>query len=80
LRRGTPGRSKSVCHGCFRRAAAELIKCEGFRFLQLTGTYSRTGKKHTDLFALFAENVEAIIQTEIKEYIIAAKPTEHFKQ
>ena len=59
-----------------KRAAAELIKCEGFRFLQLTGDYNRAGKKHADLFAIFAENVEAIIQTEIKDYIIATKPTE----
>ena len=53
-----------------------MIKCEGFRFLQLTGDYNRAGKKHADLFAIFAENVEAIIQTEIKDYIIATKPTE----
>jgi hypothetical protein len=59
-----------------KRAAAELIKSEGFRFLQLTGAYERTGKLHADLFAIFAENVETIIQAEIKDYIIAVKPKE----
>jgi hypothetical protein len=57
-----------------KRAAAEMIKCEGFRFLQLAGDYRLPDKGHADLFAIFAENVERIIEAEIKDYVIAIQP------
>lgn len=59
-----------------KRAAAELIKIEGFRFFQLTGDYKQAGKSHADLYATFAAKVEEIIEREIKDYVIAVKPKE----
>jgi hypothetical protein len=54
-----------------KRAAAELIKSEGFSFLQLSGNYNEF-TTHVDAFRRFATNVEALIRSEIKEYIVAA--------
>ena len=62
-----------------KRVAAELIKIEGFRFFQLTGDYKQAGKSHADLYATFAAKVEEIIEREIKDYVIAVKPTEDGK-
>ena len=62
-----------------KRAAAELIKIEGFRFFQLTGDYHVADKKHADLYPMFAERVEEIIAGEIKDYFIAVKPKEENK-
>ena len=56
-----------------KRAAAELIKSEGFSFLQLTGDY-KDFKSHADAFQRFAANVEGLIRSEIKEYIVAVSP------
>jgi hypothetical protein len=58
-----------------KRAAAELIKSEGFSFLQLTGDYKEF-ETTADAFQRFAANVEGLIRGEIKEYIVAvsAKP------
>lgn len=53
-----------------KRAAAELIKSEGFSFLQLTGDYKEF-ETHADAFQRFAANVEGLIRSEIKEYIVA---------
>src|SRR5438876_4258602 len=53
-----------------KRAAAELIKIEGFRFFQLTCDYHKADKKHTDLYPMLAERVEEIIAVENKDYII----------
>jgi hypothetical protein len=57
-----------------KRKAAEVIKSEGFRFFQLIGDYNQPGKTHTDLYPVFAQNVEAIIQGEIGEYVTAVSP------
>jgi hypothetical protein len=62
-----------------KRAAAELIKIEGFRFFQLTGDYNQKGKTHADLYPRFAAKVEDIIAGEIKDYVIAVKPKEESK-
>jgi len=56
-----------------KRAAAELIKIEGFRFFQQAGDYSQDSKTHAELYATFAARVETIIEREIKDYVIAAK-------
>jgi hypothetical protein len=56
-----------------KRAAAELIKSEGFSFLELTGDYS-TFDTHADAFKLFAKKVEDLIRSEIKDYIVAVSP------
>ncbi|HWC15944.1 MAG TPA: DUF4231 domain-containing protein [Terriglobales bacterium] len=53
-----------------KRAAAELIKSEGFSFLQLTGDYKQF-TTHAGAFEQFAANVEGLIRSEIKEYIVA---------
>jgi hypothetical protein len=56
-----------------KRAAAELIKIEGFRFFQLTGGYDQGDKTHADLYATFAAKVEDMIEREIKDYVVAVK-------
>lgn len=56
-----------------KRAAAELIKSEGFSFFQLSGNYAQF-KSHQDAYQLFAKNVEDLIRSEIKDYIIAVSP------
>ena len=53
-----------------KRAAAELIKSEGFSFLQLTGDYKEF-TTHANAFQRFTANVEGLIRSEIKEYIVA---------
>ncbi len=56
-----------------KRMAAELIKSEGFSFLQLAGGYAQF-KSHQDAYKLFAQNVEDLIRYEIKDYILAVSP------
>jgi hypothetical protein len=56
-----------------KRAAAELIKSEGFSFLQLCGEYEHYDT-HKDAQKLFAANVERLIKSEIKDYIVAVAP------
>jgi hypothetical protein len=56
-----------------KRAAAELIKSEGFSFLQLTGEYKDYGS-HKLALKQFAANVEQLIRNEIKDYIVAVAP------
>jgi hypothetical protein len=58
-----------------KRAAAELIKSEGFSFLQLAGEYKQH-KTHALAFQQFATNVENLIRSEIKDYIAVATPKE----
>ena len=62
-----------------KRAAAELIKIEGFRFFQLTGDYHQSRKSHADLYPKFAARVEEIIEREIKDYVVTVKPKEDGK-
>jgi len=56
-----------------KRNAAEIIKSEGFCFIQLCGPY-REFKSHQDAFALFSENVEQLIRSEMKDYVLAVSP------
>jgi len=56
-----------------KRMAAELIKSEGFSFLQLAGEYAQF-KTRQDAYRLFAQNVEDLIRHEIKDYIVAVTP------
>lgn len=53
-----------------KRAATELLKSEGFSFLQRSGEY-KDFKTHADAFELFSSNVERLIRSEIKDYILA---------
>jgi hypothetical protein len=53
-----------------KRMAAELLKSEGFCFMQLTGTYAQF-KTHQEAHKLFAQSVEDLIRHEIKDYIVA---------
>lgn len=50
-----------------KRDATEVLKIEGWRFFQQSGKYS--GKEHAAAFPEFAEQVENIIEGEIKSYI-----------
>lgn len=56
-----------------KRMSAELIKSEGFSFLQLSGGYAQF-KTHQDAYKEFANNVEGLIRHEIKDYIVAVTP------
>lgn len=56
-----------------KRMAAELIKSEGFSFLQLSGAYAQF-KTHQEAYKLFAQSVEELIRHEIKDYIVAVTP------
>jgi len=56
-----------------KRGAAELIKSEGFSFIQLAGEY-RHYSSHDTAFKLFATNVERLIRSEIKDYINVVTP------
>ena len=62
--------STTATSGAKKRAAAELIKSEGFSFLQLTGDYKEF-TTHANAFQRFTANVEGLIRSEIKEYIVA---------
>jgi hypothetical protein len=53
-----------------KRAAAELLKSEGFSFLHLIGEYKQD-KTHDVASERFATNVELLIRSEIKDYIVA---------
>ena len=50
-----------------KRDAAELLKIEGWRFMQLAGRY--VGKNYKEAYPEFADQVEEIIEREIKTYI-----------
>lgn len=56
-----------------KRSAAELIKSEGFSFLELTGDY-KDYSSHKAAYKHFAGRVEELIRSEIKEYVVAATP------
>jgi hypothetical protein len=56
-----------------KRAAAELIKSEGFSFFQLAGEYDQFNS-HKEAYNHFATNVEKLIRSEIKDYITAVGP------
>lgn len=56
-----------------KRAAAELMKSEGFSFFQLSGDYASFNTQQ-EAYPLFARNVENLIRNEIKDYILAVNP------
>lgn len=55
------------------RRMSELLKAEGWQFLQLSGPY-RTSGSHAAAFPLFAERVEACARTELEEYMTSVVP------
>ena len=52
------------------RRTAELLKSEGWQFLQLSGLYAGAGN-HTGAYPLFAAQVEALIQRDVDVYFTA---------
>lgn len=56
-----------------KRNAAEILKSEGFAFLQLGGGYEHF-QSHKEAHKTFVKNVEDIIRGEIKDYILAVAP------
>jgi hypothetical protein len=61
-----------------KRAASELIKTEGFSFIQLSGDYARF-PNHAQAYTQFADNVEKLIRSEIKDYIMAVSSNKNDK-
>lgn len=57
-----------------KRAAAELIKSEGFSFLQLAGQY-QSYRTHAEAYKQFAARIEQLILGEIKDYISVVATT-----
>jgi hypothetical protein len=59
------------------RRTAELLKTEGWQFLQLTGNYRRHAA-HGSAYPLFASRVEDILQQDVDAYIttVAAEPAD----
>jgi SLOG in TRPM, prokaryote/Protein of unknown function (DUF4231) len=59
------------------RRTAELLKTEGWQFLQLTGHYRRHAA-HALAYPLFASRVEDILQQDVDAYIttVAAEPAD----
>jgi hypothetical protein len=59
------------------RRTAELLKTEGWQFLQLTGHYRRH-LAHATAYPLFASRIEDILQQDVDAYIttVAAEPTD----
>ncbi len=53
------------------RRSVELLKSDGWQFFQLTGLYAAYAKKggHEEAFALFANQVESIIRSDVEGYI-----------
>lgn len=53
------------------RRSVELLKSDGWQFFQLTGPYAIYAKKggHEEAFALFANQVESIIRSDVEGYI-----------
>lgn len=54
-----------------KRAAEEMLSCEGWRYFQLIGKYK--GKSHNDAYAEFASTVEDKIESEIKGYLLVTR-------
>ena len=50
------------------RRTVELLKIEGWKFFQLSGSYSRY-KNHGEAYPVFAARVEEIIQSDVDVYI-----------
>ncbi len=50
------------------RGTAEMMKMEGWEFLQLSGPYEDAGS-HTEIYTTFATRVEALIKKDVEGYI-----------
>jgi hypothetical protein len=57
-----------------KRAAEELLHCEGWRYMKLVGKYK--GKSYDSAFTDFASTVEDMIEHEIKDYFLVTRPKE----
>jgi len=57
-----------------KRNAAEHLKIEGWRYLQLVGPYRKAN--HQAAYPEFAANVELMIESEIKDYMAVTQPVE----
>ena len=57
-----------------KRAAAEVLKCEGWRYFQLVGKYK--AKDHNITYQEFASAVEDMIEREIKDYFLINREKE----
>jgi Protein of unknown function (DUF4231) len=51
------------------RESAELLKSEGWSFLQLSGRYRRFNPHHTAAYPTFAGRVEELIQRDVETYV-----------
>jgi hypothetical protein len=51
------------------RQAAELLKAEGWLFLQLGGAYGLNGATHDKIYAAFATRVEELIKSDVDVYL-----------
>ena len=54
-----------------KRAAAEILKVQGWRFFQLIQPY--VGKTHREAYPDFADAVETMIEHEVKDYLVAVR-------
>jgi len=50
------------------RSTAEMMKSEGWEFLQLSGRYEEKDN-HVDSYSLFASRIETLIQKDVEGYI-----------
>jgi uncharacterized protein DUF4231 len=64
------------------RRTAELLKTEGWLYLQLSGRYSADGATHADVYPMFAMRVEELIQADVDTYLtkVAAEDGEARKK
>ena len=64
------------------RRTAELLKTEGWLYLQLSGRYSANGATHADVYPVFALRVEELIQADVDTYLtkVVAEDAETRKQ
>ena len=52
------------------RRTAELLKTEGWLFLQLSGRYNTNGSTHAAAYPAFALRVEELIQADVDTYLL----------
>jgi hypothetical protein len=51
------------------RRTAEMLKTEGWLYLQLSGPYARDGTTHADAYPEFALRVEELIQSDVDHFL-----------
>lgn len=62
------------------RRTAELLKTEGWLFLQLSGRYSANGSTHAAAYPAFALRVEELIQANVDTYLLKVTAEEADKK